>query len=487
MAGSGMVQLSGEPRLLLDVPVPPLPLERFELVQRPDRFRAFMKAFSRARDVFAGRVVWNVNSTARGGGVAEMLRSLLAYERGAGVDARWMVIGGSPRFFEVTKRIHNHLHGFPGDGGALGPEEHETYREVAEANADELTDLVRPGDVVILHDPQTAGLCSAMKEAGAVVVWRCHVGRDTPNELARGAWDFLQPYVLPADAYVFSRQAFAWEGLEPHKVAVVPPVIDAFSPKNQALGRDQVGAILATAGLIDAEPESAPSYMREGGTPSVVVRRAVYSEGGRPPPPGARLVVQVSRWDRLKDPVGVIHGFAHHVAPRTEAHLIVAGPAVEAVSDDPEGAQVLEESIRTWEGLPRDVQGLVHLACLPMDDTEENAAMVNALQSAADVVVQKSLAEGFGLTVAEAMWKARPVVASRIGGIQDQVVHRKTGLLVDDPTDLARYGEAVRSLLRHPRRAALMGERARIRVRDQYLGPRHLVQFLELLGRLLDH
>jgi trehalose synthase len=195
-------------------------------------------------------------------------------------------------------------------------------------------------------------------------------------------------------------------------------------------------------------------------------------------------VVQVSRWDRLKDPVGVIRGFAEHVAPQSGEHLIVAGPAVEAVSDDPEGAAVLAEARAQWERLSEDIRSRIHLACLPMEDTEENGAIVNALQRRASVVVQKSLAEGFGLTVAEAMWKARPVVASRIGGIQDQIVDGVTGVLVD-PADLRRFGEAVVELLGDPARAALMGERARRRVRDEYLGPRLLRQFLRLIERLL--
>jgi trehalose synthase len=199
-----------------------------------------------------------------------------------------------------------------------------------------------------------------------------------------------------------------------------------------------------------------------------------------------RIVVQVSRWDRLKDPVGVIRGFADHVAPHTGAHLVLAGPAAEAVSDDPEGDQVLRDSMRAWELLSPAVRDQVHLVTLPMKDTDENATLVNALQRRAEVVVQKSLAEGFGLTVAEAMWKGRPVVASRIGGIQDQIEDGRTGLLISDPQDLAEYGAAVRSLLDDPGRAARMGAAARERVRHHFLGPRHLMQYGELLRRLVS-
>jgi len=187
-----------------------------------------------------------------------------------------------------------------------------------------------------------------------------------------------------------------------------------------------------------------------------------------PPALDDRIVLQVSRWDRLKDPLGVIQGFARYVAPLTDAHLVYAGPAVEAVSDDPEGKQVLDDAIAVWRALSDHQRARVHLATLPMVDGEENAAMVNALQRHAFVVVQKSIAEGFGLTVAEAMWKGRPVVASKIGGIQDQVEDGHTGVLLPDPEDLAAYGAAVVGLLENDRRAREIGAAAREQVRDNF-------------------
>jgi trehalose synthase len=193
----------------------------------------------------------------------------------------------------------------------------------------------------------------------------------------------------------------------------------------------------------------------------------------------------VSRWDRLKDPLGVIRGFVEHVAPATNAHLVYAGPAVEAVADDPEGVEVLDEARALFESLDGEARERVHLACLPMDDLAENAAIVNALQRRADVVVQKSIAEGFGLTVAEGMWKARPVVASAIGGIQDQIAHGETGVLLNDPSDLRAYGDAVRALLDDPARARAIGREAQERVRDEFLAVRSLMQYMELTGRVL--
>jgi trehalose synthase len=190
------------------------------------------------------------------------------------------------------------------------------------------------------------------------------------------------------------------------------------------------------------------------------------------------------RVDVDREPIGVIRGFATHIAPVVpDVHLVCAGPAVESVSDDPEGGEVLSQAIAEYQAMPDEVAERVHLVALPMDDVQENAAIVNALQRRADVVVQKSLAEGFGLTVAEAMWKARPVVASRIGGIQDQIVHDETGILLDDPLDLAAYGTAVRSLLENPARAQAIGLEAKESVRQQFLGTRTLIQAIELYER----
>ena len=178
-----------------EVAVGVFPPERFESVIPEERFREFMQAVGRARETLEGRVVWNINSTAAGGGVAEMLRSLLAYARGAGVDARWVVISGNPEFFTVTKRIHNNLHGAGGDGGPLGDHERKIYEDALKPNVEEFGARVRPDDVVIMHDPQPSGLIQPLKDLGATVIWRCHVGLDMPNEIARHAWKFLIPHV----------------------------------------------------------------------------------------------------------------------------------------------------------------------------------------------------------------------------------------------------------------------------------------------------
>jgi trehalose synthase len=452
-------------------------LERFRRLGSGEWFQQFSEAVDRAAGRLRGTTVWNVNSTARGGGVAEMLRSLLGYARGAGVDTRWLVIHGSPAFFEVTKRIHNRLHGSAGDGGRLDAGAQAVYRRALADAAADLADLVAPGDMVVLHDPQTAGLIGAARRRGAAAVWRCHVGTDVPSDLADEAWRFLQPHLAEADAYVFSRRQFAWRGLDAGRVSVIAPSIDAFSPKNRDLDEAEVRSILSASGVVPAAPS--PDDRR------LVTTRASMIEDV-PVPPAAPIVTQVSRWDRLKDPAGVIEGFAAHVAPFSDAHLVVAGPSVESVTDDPEGAEVLAQCVDARAGLAPGVRPRVHLACLPMSDQDENALMVNALQRRSDVVVQKSLAEGFGLTVAEAMWKARPVVAAAVGGIQEQVEHGRTGLLVADPADLAEFGVEVRTLLEHPERALTMGRAGREVVRDRFLAPRHLLQYADLLVALAE-
>lgn len=469
--------------MLETITSPPLAPERFREVLSAEQADAFQRAVIRAGDAFAGRVIWNVNSTANGGGVAELLHSLIAYARGAQVDARWVVIEGNPDFFRVTKRIHNRLHGAAGDGGDLGDAERAVFEAVADANAAELITLIAPGDVVLLHDPQTAAMTAPLLAAGAYVVWRCHVGIDRPNELSRSAWAFLRPYVEPADAYVFSRAAFQWDGLDPARVTVIPPSIDAFSPKNEWLDEETVNSILYVAGLRPSDGHRHCSYERQDGTPGRVDRAAERWETAQIPA-DAPLVVQISRWDRLKDPKGVIEGFAKKAADRSDAHLLLAGPDVSAVADDPEGLKVLTDCIDYWRAVRPRVQDRVHLAALPMDDLEENAAIVNAIQRRATIVVQKSLAEGFGLTVAEAMWKARPVIASGIGGIQDQIVNGESGVLVD-PLDLDQFSDALMALLHDRSGAEAIGRAAMARVRGLFLGSRHLAQYLDLLTALI--
>jgi len=453
-------------------------------VLAPEALGRFEHTIARGRELLDGRTFWNVNSTARGGGVAEMLRSLIGYARGGGIDARWVTMAGDVDFFRVTKRLHNRLHGHVGDGGALDEDERAVYERCCGANAELLAERVGPQDVVLLHDPQTAGMIPRLLRTGTPVIWRPHVGIDPPNDLAREAWRFLIRYVERADAYVFSYPLYIWEGLDQAKVTVIPPSIDAFSPKNHGMAFTGVTSVLRAAGLgAGYHHRSRAAFERLDGTVGIVESQAqlVEEQQLRLDVP---LLAQVSRWDHLKDPLGVLAAFAEHVHAEEEPHLILAGPDVTAVADDPEGQEVFSKAEAAWSLLPRRIRRRVHLALLPMVDPDENAVIVNALQRRADVVAQKSLAEGFGLTVSEAMWKGRPVVASDVGGIKDQIEDGRTGFLVD-PADLRSFGDRVSGLLQDPHGAERMGEAAQNRVRELFLGPRHLGQYVELLEGLI--
>ncbi len=466
------------------VPIDRLPLARFRDVLSAQRWSDVESGVERAGRVLAGRVVWNVNSTARGGGVAEMLRSLLGYARGAEVDARWMTIVGDASFFKITKRLHNRLHGSAGDRGPLGEAEREQYETPLRDCARELRELIAPEDLVILHDPQTAGLVPLLRSTGARIAWRSHIGYDGPGEPALEAWRFLLAYVRDADVSIFSRPSYAWGGIERERLEFIHPSIDAFSTKNEPLADDAVRAILAAAGLIDAKTGRAPTFARADGTLVEISRTVELVEESRLPA-DTPCVVQVSRWDRLKDPLGVINGFATRALADADAHLVLAGPATSGVADDPEGPEVLAEVTRTWQALGARTRARVHLACIPMDDPDENALIVNALQRHATIVCQKSIAEGFGLTVAEAMWKSRPIVASGVGGIRDQIEDCVSGILVADPHDLDGFARAVARLLDNPAEAARIGAEAHRRAREEYLGPEHLLRYLALFERLL--
>jgi trehalose synthase len=475
-----------------EVVVQPLSFDRLAALLPDERAQRFEDAAEQARAVFGDRVVWHVNATARGGGVAEMLQTLLAYGKGAGIENRWLVLDGDPRFFGVTKRLHNALHGVQGDGGPLGPAEHAHYDATLRSNRDDLVRRIAPGDIVLLHDPQTAGLVDAVRETGASAIWRCHVGSDDVNDRTHEAWAFLRPYLEHAQALVFSRRDYAPEWVGDERLVVIPPSIDPFAVKNMPLDPEKVVGLLVGAALVsDGGRQRSVEFIRRDGSRGTL-RPRDGSQGilldGAPPPAEAPLVVQVSRWDRLKDMPGVMEGFVTALCDDdlAGAHLLLAGPETSGVSDDPEGAQVLDECQEEWRHLPDAVRARVHLAAIPMKDGDENAVIVNALQRHAAVVVQKSLVEGFGLTVTEAMWKGRPVVASRVGGIQDQITDGRDGLLVDDPYDIDEYAGVLTRVLADAELAGRLGRSAHARVLDEYLGDRHLVQYAELFSRVVS-
>ena len=465
------------------VEVPRLPASRLESVVGAQRYAQLARAADHFRQVLAGRTVWNVNSTAAGGGVAEMLQVLVGYVQDLGIPIGWLVITGDAEFFAITKRLHNEIHG-SSSGALLGPAEADHFARMLAANAVEVAARIRPGDVVLLHDPQTAGLAAPLAEAGARVVWRCHIGVDWENDVTWAGWDFLRPHLAAAEAFVFSRQKYVPSWIPAGHSWIIPPSIDPFSPKNQQLAPETVRAILVKLGVLDGPAPMAPAtFTRRDGDMGTVTRQAQIIGEGRPGPDDP-VLVQVSRWDRLKDMAGVMHGFADHVAPGGGGYLILVGPAVNDVRDDPEGAAVYGDCLLQWRGLSPAARRRILLVTLPLDDVDQNAAMVNALQRHATVIAQKSLAEGFGLTVAEGMWKSRPVIGSAVGGIIDQIAEG-TGILLPDPADLTAFGSAARLLLGDPDLAAQMGRAAHARVREQFVADLHLLRYGSMLGTLM--
>ena len=361
-----------------------------------------------------------------------------------------------------------------------------TYEDVLRENASHLTALVAAGDIVLLHDPQTAGLVAHLQALGATVVWRCHIGTDESNSEVEYGWRFLEPYLQDVSATVFTRRQYVPACCDSGRAVIIPPSIEPFSAKNQEMDADTVRSILAHTGLLELPGTLRPVFSRKDGSPGGVDRRADIVRVGSAPTWDTPLIAQISRWDPLKDHLGVMEGFVRLLERpgSSRAHLVLAGPTVSGVADDPEVGATLDEIIKRWHGLPHGYRRKVHVACLPMDDSDENAAIVNALQRHATIVVQKSLGEGFGLTVTEAMWKARPLVASAVGGIKDQIVSGVHGRLISDPRNLDEFADALELLLAKEDYAKTLGKNAQARVREEYLPTRHLMQYAELLQRI---
>ncbi|HEX3789129.1 MAG TPA: glycosyltransferase [Pseudonocardiaceae bacterium] len=448
----------------------------------PDRAARLRAAADTIRERLAGGTLWHVNSTPAGGGVAEMLHTLLPLYRSLGVRVGWLVLDGDERFFAVTKSLGLALYG-TADGNSdsaagLGWRERADYRQTLDGNAKTISDLVAPNDVVLLHDHQTAGLVGALSEQVAAVYWRCHIGVDEPTAASESAWEFLAPLLDRADALLFSVRRHVPERLREHRVAILPPFISPFAVKNCDLPDDVLATCLARCGL--RGPAAAPVRTTVD-TPAgpVALDRPVRMVTDGPPEPGEPIVAQISRWDRLKDMDGVLTAFAESGCP---GYLALVGPDPAGIPDDVEQAAWFDRCVRAWHALPRTRRRRVGLICLPMAAQAENAVLVNAIQRAAAVVVQKSLAEGFGLTVTEAMWKSRVVLASAVGGIREQITHGEDGLLVDDPTDRAAFGALLAATVHGAADTTAMGTRARNRVLRDFLPDHEVVTTAELLA-----
>ena len=434
---------------LRQVDVRALRLDRLEVLIGSERAERFESTAATAREFLDGRTILNVNSTATGGGVAEMLQTLLAYVRGVGVDARWLVIEGNPRFFEITKRLHNHLYGTAGDGGPLGAAERQVYEDTLRGNVEELRRRRPSRRHRRAARPATGrigcGRAADRRTRRLALSYRCRFA----ERILRPRLGVLADRMSTRSTDMCSRASDSRPTWVPREdLAVIAPSIDPFSAKNESIDSAEAVRILRYVGILATDgSEPIREFTRRDGSRGRVTGHVDLLGTGPAPPHDAPIVLQASRWDALKDMSGVMVGFAEHVVDRTDAHLILAGPQARGVADDPEANQVLQECLALWKRLPEKARRRAHLVCIPMDDPDENALIVNALQRHAAVVVQKSLAEGFGLTVAEAMWKSRPVVGAAVGGIVDQIVSGETGVLLDDPRDLETFGRTVAALL----------------------------------------
>lgn len=421
-----------------------------------------------------GRTVWHINTTAHGGGVAELLRRSVPSHNAAGVPTKWLALGGDADFFAVTKRLHHRLHGYHDPHGALGAGERQIYADVTRQLGTEVLEHLAPGDLCVLHDPQSLGLAPALSAAGIKVAWRLHIGStDHTSPEVRETWDFLRPYLDAPLRCVFSVEGYAPPGLPEQQCVLIPPSIDPTAAKNRALSPGEGAAALRAIGL-------------EGGPGADPVRAGAATVlQDAPLPPGAEVVLQVSRWDPLKDMDGVLAAFAEHVAPRREAaHLVLAGPEPLDIPDDPEGAEIFARVHGAWLALPASVRSRVHLVKLSLKDTDGNATLVNALQRRADVIAQKSLREGFGLTVTEAMWKGAAIVAARVGGIPSQLRHEHEGLLVDSPRDGEEFARHVLRLLEDEGLRRRLGDAAHRRCAELFLAERELADHYRLYKEL---
>ncbi len=363
-----------------------------------------------------GRTVQHINSTAVGGGVAEILNRMVPLLNELGVTTKWDVIKGGAQFYEVTKKFHNVLHGRDEE---ITGRDFDVFLETSRKNIEEM-DI--GGDIVFVHDPQPIALIQ--KKNGNKWIWRCHVDVSHPHA---EVWRFLNGYITGYDAAVFSAPAFAQE--LPIRQFLIAPSIDPLSDKNKELPPETIEEVLRKYGIAPDKP----------------------------------IITQISRFDRLKDPVGVIEAY-RLVKRYNDCQLVLAGGGA---TDDPEGIKVLEEVKDMAQNDPD-----IHILLLPQNDIE-----VNALQRASTVIVQKSIKEGFGLTVSEALWKAKPVVVSNVGGIPLQVTHKFSGLLCNSIEGAAF---AVKQLLNSPGYAQKLGENGREHIRRNFLLTRHLKEYMLL-------
>ena len=448
-----------------------------------------------------GRTVWMVNSTARGGGVAEMLPTMVTLLRDLGIRTEWVTIESEdPDFFTLTKRIHNMIHG---EGGpALPANAREVYEAVNRSNAEPLKRMVKPGDILVVHDPQPMSLARELKEDLEVkAIWRCHIGLDEENAATEAAWGFLAPYADAYDHAVLSAPEYI-----PHFLAgqatVIYPAINPLSEKNQDLHLHKLIGVLSNSALIInpgplVRPPLPDMVKRLQGDGSYLPANMWEDIGLLTRP----IVTQVSRWDRLKGFKPLMDAFVRMklaIFDRKEnqtwedrrrmdlVRLVLAGPDPASIQDDPEGKEVLEELHSAYLHLDPALQDDVAVVTLPMSSARHNALIVNALQRASSLVVQNSLREGFGLTVTEAMWKRVPILSnSKACGPRQQVRDGLDGKLVSDPEDLDELSEAMRTMLADTPGREAWGRNAQRRTHQRFLVFSQLRDWIGLLSTLV--
>ncbi|MFF5705145.1 glycosyltransferase [Streptomyces sp. NPDC012794] len=458
--------------------LPGTPLDWIEPIVGAERTETVRDTLRGVCELLDGRTVWHISDNPVRGGVAELLRANLPCLAGEGISTRWAIIGGPPEFRAFTKSLYYRLCGVaPGAKAADLERGRRMYERICAETAARLVPAMGRRSIVVLHDHQTAGLIPHLREAGCTVLWRVHVGTALREDLAAPGWEFLYRYISSAHCHITSYPGVLPAGPPAVDRRVVQPSIDPLSPKNIPLRPDaDPSRLLAGAGLIE-EAGGAPRG-RHALTDLLVRHPARVVRAGGPAPAGAPLVTQVSRWDRVKDVPGVIRGFAEYVDPAFGAHLMLVGPDTRG---DRQAEQVFAECRQAWEDLgPRGRR--VHLVQVPTDNRSEHALTVNAVQRHSAVVIQKSLAEGFGLTVSEAAWKGRPVVAAPVGGIREQVEHGTTGLLLSDPRDLRGLGEAVNRLLSDRDYARELGRNGHQRVLRRFLTDSSVLGFARVLA-----
>ena len=371
----------------------------------------------------------HVNSTRLGGGVAEILMKMVPLMNELGIDTSWEVITGEDKFYQCTKSMHNALQGDPVN---ISEDLLKAYEETNSKNADILRPILEDADYVIIHDPQPAPLLTLCPRRKGKWVWRCHIDASKPYP---PVWNYLSQYVKDYDASFFSLADFAQQ--LPHTQYLIPPSIDPLSDKNMDLDQTEIESTYEEFDLDRKRP----------------------------------IMLQVSRYDRFKDPIGVIEAYKLVKKSTPEIQLVLAGGGA---TDDPEGEEVLKE-VRDAAGNDADI----HILLLPPDAYKT----INALQRISDIILQKSLKEGFGLTVTEGMWKGKPVIGGNTGGIRLQIINHHTGFLVDTPAGAALR---IQQLLQNPEKLKEMGTKAKEYVRENFLNTRHLREILSLFT-ILDN